>query len=243
LANFFPPPETVWAEMEAVIRAVGASVWFKDFGDCFSGDWNYAKSLLASRPETLVPGKDYFLEVYLKPGEVTQPWHAELLKNLGVERAFVGYESGSNRMLKSMRKGSTRSLHEKLSQLLIDQEIRILASYVIGVAGETEETLEETLDFGNWLHNAAGGLLQLSTANPVMALPGSPMWQELLQREPQYGTTDNPDIQQAQIDWFTHFCPNLGRSGNESLEILTRYATRIASLAPFASRFGWQKGQ
>lgn len=58
-----------------------------------------------------------------------------------------GVESGSQKMLNAMRKGTTVEQNAKAIKLAKDAGILVAISVVVGFPGETPEMLEETLDF------------------------------------------------------------------------------------------------
>lgn len=239
----FRSPQSVWDEIRAVHKHYGALVHCKDWGDCFSGDMNWVQRLLAARPADLIPDEHFRLEVYLKPGEITTPEQARLLHDLGVRVAFVGYESGSNAILKAMQKGSTLSLHRCITELLVDVGIDIHASFVLGAADETEATLQKSLEFAQWLKRRCGARLKLCGGQPMLVLPGAPVWNQLLTTHPNYGTTDDPNVQQAQRDWLSLHCPALGETGEQALNVLHTYAEEITKLGAFSTeqhRLGWK---
>lgn len=70
-----------------------------------------------------------------------------LMKEAGV--TFIGYglESGSDKVLKSMRKGSTVAKIVKALELTEKANIGIHANFIFGDVSETSETIKETIDF------------------------------------------------------------------------------------------------
>jgi anaerobic magnesium-protoporphyrin IX monomethyl ester cyclase len=67
------------------------------------------------------------------------------LKKLGLEMAIVGFESGSNNVLKIMRKGITREINIEGAKILHDNGIKIFANIMFGVPGETLIDVKETM--------------------------------------------------------------------------------------------------
>ena len=72
---------------------------------------------------------------------------AELMRRAGCFAVFFGIESGSDRILKAMRKG--HNAQDALDGIATAKQngIRCHASFIVGYPGETEETFQETLDF------------------------------------------------------------------------------------------------
>ncbi len=71
----------------------------------------------------------------------------KLLKKSGCVRAIYGFESGSDRVLKIMNKGTTLEQNLRAVKLTKKAGITCEASILIGVPGEQEEDIKETLKF------------------------------------------------------------------------------------------------
>jgi len=71
----------------------------------------------------------------------------KLMKKSGCHCLHVGYESGSNKILKAINKGVTKEDLEKFTKWVNDTNIDIHADFMIGLPGETEETIRDTI---NW---------------------------------------------------------------------------------------------
>ena len=67
------------------------------------------------------------------------------LKKLGLEMVIVGFESGSNNVLKIMRKGITREINIEGAKILHENGIKIFANIMFGVPGETLIDVKETM--------------------------------------------------------------------------------------------------
>jgi len=228
-------PSIFWRELCSIARLFpDKPLWFKDTGDCISGDWDFVRHLIHDRPQD-VPS--YCLECYVHPGELRSMEQVKLLQDLRVKRVFVGFESGDNRMLKSMRKGSSEKLHKNCVQLLAKGEIEFVAIFVLGLRGETVESLEKTLAFAQYIKAVAGDLAMTISATPVLPLPGSSLWTEILRARPEYGLTDSPDVQRARRDWIHLACPELGENSTSAMRILEEYAQKVNQLSSRVHRY------
>jgi len=79
---------------------------------------------------------------------------AELLqwmKRSGCERLLYGAESGSPEILKRIRKGIAPEQTRRAVEMTREAGIGVLASFVLGLPGETPQTLQQTLDFAESL--------------------------------------------------------------------------------------------
>ncbi len=103
------------------------------------------------------------------------------LKKLNVVSLFIGYESGSNKMLHSMQKGMTKDQNLQATKLLKKHGIDVICGgLVLGAEGENEDTLQETLLFVKEL-TKIGNTVSL-VATPLIPLPGSLCFNELLKK-------------------------------------------------------------
>lgn len=86
------------------------------------------------------------------------------MKNAGCRLLDVGYESGSNKILKNIKKDVSV---EQLNQFTINAKkakLKILADFVIGFPGEDETTIQQTKDL---IKKVKPDLLQVSVATPI----------------------------------------------------------------------------
>ncbi|WP_066501699.1 PhpK family radical SAM P-methyltransferase [Abyssisolibacter fermentans] len=71
----------------------------------------------------------------------------ELMKESGCEGVLLGIESGSEKILANMNKKATLEKYKKGIELLREYDIMTQASYIIGFPGETDQTIQETINF------------------------------------------------------------------------------------------------
>jgi radical SAM superfamily enzyme YgiQ (UPF0313 family) len=69
----------------------------------------------------------------------------EALASAGLQGVLIGFESGSNRVLKFMRKGTTREQNIEAAKICKSLGIKIWANYFFGCPTETREEAEETI--------------------------------------------------------------------------------------------------
>lgn len=70
-----------------------------------------------------------------------------LMKKAGCREMAIGIESGSEKILKSINKGITRDDIRKAARLLHRHRILFYGMAIIGLPGETRETIGETISF------------------------------------------------------------------------------------------------
>jgi len=86
------------------------------------------------------------------------------MKEAGCRLLDVGYESGSNEILKNIKKGITVNQVREFTRNAKKAGLKILADFVIGFPGETKETAEMTIRF---IKEIKPDLLQVAVATPI----------------------------------------------------------------------------
>jgi radical SAM superfamily enzyme YgiQ (UPF0313 family) len=69
----------------------------------------------------------------------------ERMFDAGLRGFFIGFESGSDRMLSFLRKGTTREINLEAAEVCRRHGIKIWANYMLGLPTETREEVMETL--------------------------------------------------------------------------------------------------
>lgn len=71
----------------------------------------------------------------------------ELMKESGCEGAFLGIESGSQKILNNMNKNATIEQYQRGISLLKEYKILTYGSFIVGFPGETYDSIQETKNF------------------------------------------------------------------------------------------------
>ncbi len=74
--------------------------------------------------------------------------HEDMIKRMadaGLEGLFLGFESGNDRVLRFIRKGTTVAKNLEAARVCRKYGIRIWANYMLGLPTETEEEITETI--------------------------------------------------------------------------------------------------
>lgn len=97
------------------------------------------------------------------------------MASAGAETIFYGVESGSNRILKVMAKGTSVAMIRQALDETIRQEIRIYPSFIIGFPFETESDIRMTIDFAKSLRDAyaSRGFMNKIQFNILAPFPGT----------------------------------------------------------------------
>jgi radical SAM superfamily enzyme YgiQ (UPF0313 family) len=68
-----------------------------------------------------------------------------LMAQAGCKGYFIGFESGSDRVLRFLRKGTTRQMNLEAARICHKYGIAIWANYMLGLPTETKEEVKETI--------------------------------------------------------------------------------------------------
>lgn len=100
------------------------------------------------------------------------------LKESGLTAIYFGMESGSDKILKIMDKNATSKENLEVARVCQDAGIFTVIQLVVGMPGENEETINQTIQF---LKEATGNLpyVPLLSVNYLQALPGTPCYDYL----------------------------------------------------------------
>ncbi len=71
----------------------------------------------------------------------------EIMRANGLRLLLVGYESGNQQVLNNMKKGTRLDIIRRFSKDCRELGIKIHGTFILGMPGETQETIRETIDF------------------------------------------------------------------------------------------------
>lgn len=98
----------------------------------------------------------------------------EVLKANGLRVLLVGYESGVQEILNNIRKGLRLDIVRKFSQDCHELGIIVHGTFILGLPGETRETIKQTLAFAKEVNPRT---LQVSMAAPY---PGTELYEQAI---------------------------------------------------------------
>jgi hopanoid biosynthesis associated radical SAM protein HpnJ len=85
------------------------------------------------------------------------------MKEAGCRLLIVGYESGDPQILKNIKKGATIQMAERFTENCRKLGLVIHGDFIVGLPGETHESIRKTIDFAKKLDNET---IQVSIAHP-----------------------------------------------------------------------------
>lgn len=197
--NNYVPSGQVWRDIREAKERLGI-MSVKDYGDCITGNPERVRALIDARPSNL---EDIEFSVYGRSVEITETM-AELLQALNVRYVYVGFDAGSNVMLKNMRQGYTVKSNYDAAERLGKRGINITGSLILGTDGETSETIAETEQFAREIAKYQN-VHQLHCA-VLNIFPGAPYAQKLIGAYPALREDDRWDIFEIQRLWIEKFC-------------------------------------
>lgn len=119
------------------------------------------------------------------------------LKKGGCDYLRYGIETGSEKILKNMKRGYSTETASQILKLTKNAGIRVHINLLLGMPGETDETIEETMSF---LRRNASYIDVVDTVNTINVMPET----ELMKRSQDYGIhiaqDGSVEIKQGDID-------------------------------------------
>ena len=141
----FRSPQSVVDEMEALVKLGFRKIRVED--DLFT--FRRERTLAICR-ELENRGLAVQWRAYARVDSV-DPELLSRMRQAGCERILYGAESGSPEILQHIRKGITPEQTRRAVEMARDAGIGVLASFVLGLPGETPQTLRQTLTFAESL--------------------------------------------------------------------------------------------
>jgi anaerobic magnesium-protoporphyrin IX monomethyl ester cyclase len=140
--------------------------------DNFTLDMDYARSFLEALIE-LDLGASWATPNGVRLDRLDRSL-VELMKRAGFYSIAVGIESGSERIRRKMKKGSSLGkIRRDLEMVREVGGIDVTGFFILGFPGETTEDIEKTLSFSRELP------LQRAAFHAFIPLPGAEVWQEM----------------------------------------------------------------
>ncbi len=99
----------------------------------------------------------------------------EVFKANGLRLLLVGYESGNQQILYNIKKGMRIEVAERFTKDCHELGIVIHGTFIMGLPGETEETIRETID---WARKINPHTIQVSLAAPY---PGTFLYKQAIE--------------------------------------------------------------
>jgi len=161
-------PRLMASEIRALVDAHGIDYVLDTSDTWFHAEW--AKEFAAERVAWGL--KNVRMMVFADSRHIT-PSACRLMSACGVDSVLLGVESGSERILRLNSKETTRESILRAVDWLVAEKIRVSCSFVLGLLGEDEASLAETLSLCELLTEKPNVLCY---GNVIMPLMGSRLW-------------------------------------------------------------------
>ncbi|KEZ79100.1 hopanoid biosynthesis associated radical SAM protein HpnJ [Salinisphaera hydrothermalis] len=99
----------------------------------------------------------------------------KIMKDNGLRLLLVGYESGNNQILHNIKKGLRTDIAREFTKNCRKLGIKIHGTFILGLPGETQETIRETIDFAREINPHT---IQVSLAAPY---PGTRLYEQAME--------------------------------------------------------------
>ena len=147
------------------------------------------------------------------------------MADAGCRLLIVGFESGDEQILKNIKKGQTLEMGRNFVKNCKKVGIHVHGDFIIGLPGETKETIEKTIDFAKGLDCET---IQVSMAH---AYPGTELYDK--------GTREGFLAGEAITDDGGHQLPHLEYPGL-SREYMVEAVNRFYDSYYFRPRVAWR---
>jgi radical SAM superfamily enzyme YgiQ (UPF0313 family) len=150
------------------------NVGFVVFGDeCFGADKKHTAELVKALKELNVLWLVGGVRCNSVSKEILAQW-----KDAGCVKVIFGMESGSERMLNVMQKRTTAKQNYDVAKWTNETGLQTTYQFVIGLPGETPETINESADFASYALTLDKNVSLLNISiNWAFALPGTPLYE------------------------------------------------------------------
>jgi hopanoid biosynthesis associated radical SAM protein HpnJ len=128
------------------------------------------------------------------------------MKDAGCRLLIVGYESGDPQILKNIKKGATVEMAQRFTANCKKLGLLVHGDFIIGLPGETGETIRRTVDFAKRLDTDT---IQVSIAHPY---PGTEFYD--------YARKNNLITVDSMTDEAGHQLPNIIYPGLDRAELV-----------------------
>jgi anaerobic magnesium-protoporphyrin IX monomethyl ester cyclase len=159
----FRDPKKVVEEVEWLYNEYGISnIYFQD--DTFNYKRKWIEEILNLIIDTKLNEKINFIGLFRVNEKLVDEELLKLAKKAGFKQIMYGVESGNQEMLNTMKKGITISEVKRAFELTHKVGLESLGYFMIGLPGENENTIKDTMNLQKQLNSQCG--VSLATPFP-----------------------------------------------------------------------------
>jgi len=167
----FRDPGLVVDEIEMIHRDFGFS-HINIVDDTFTANHEHARQVCE---EMLRRNLKIDWSAFTRADRVTSDMVA-LMKRAGCDLVLFGVESADENILKTIRKGITPEDVRRGVKIATGAGVRVFASYILGLPGESPETIRKSMAFANDIGNTYGAEYAFHILAP---LPGTELFEKI----------------------------------------------------------------
>lgn len=226
------PTDQVWREISNLVDSCGVNfIW--DVSDSFISSRDWVLRFAARRPSNL----DVSFFLYARSCELDSEI-VDALAKIGCKEIFIGIESGDDTLLRKANKGTTSDDNLRAASLLASRGIRMFPCFVLGLPGESLETLDKTIRHAELLST----MCEWSTvsASVLVPLPGSRAF-SLLRQTPEgkalLSDADALDLETLGRMWVNRYCTASWASIHEAINSILNLCPNVSSFFNFQHNF------
>jgi anaerobic magnesium-protoporphyrin IX monomethyl ester cyclase len=219
-------PTDYWAEIEDIVKTYNVDIIF-DVSDSPLSNKKWLRELSNSKPSNLKCS----LFLYGRIDEINNEV-VNILGHINCYEILAGIESGDNEILKTANKGFTVKDILDGARLLAGAGIKLYPSFVLGLPGETMDSLLRTKELVEKLVSF-GNVYEIS-CSPLLPIPGSIVYNNLIQDAElgeKYRNKDILPIEKMRQDWVRNFC-------DVDYDFILEIMENILKLVPVKSSYG-----
>jgi radical SAM superfamily enzyme YgiQ (UPF0313 family) len=146
---------------------------------------------------------------------VRYPELISLLKKMGLKMIGIGFESGSDRVLRILRKGSTREINLQAAHIVKEAGVLLSGSFMLGIPGERRQDVESTVSM------VAEMRPEFTSVSFFTPIPGNDLYDDC--KENDLIINDHPET-------WVEFSPEIPKLKGMDYEYLKGAAARIMGI-------------
>jgi anaerobic magnesium-protoporphyrin IX monomethyl ester cyclase len=190
--------KTYWREIEQLQELYKINTVY-DVSDSFLDNLNWLQELIKIK----TPNSPAFY-IYSRTNQINQT-SINLLTKLGIKNIYLGIESGSQKILNKINKGTTTKNNLSAVKLLAENNIEVDLSFIFGNPEEDKKSIQET--FNHFFELSAFGNVNAVEAAFFRPLPGSKSFALLNNKlRGKYDRVDNLPFFKMRREWVENFC-------------------------------------
>lgn len=167
------------------LESKGCNIFY-DVADCAT-----SPSILLKRLEGF-NNSGHKMLIYARAADITEE-KIKLFRNLNIIQCNIGLDTSSDQGLHTLNKGNTtRKTNDNAIRFLKENNIFAYCSLVVGIRGETKESLNETVQYAKELLQYKN-MIAIDSSS-MLVLPGSPEFNYAIKNSEFNSLFDNKDI-------------------------------------------------